>query len=115
MGQRSGVGLVELAIPEALDARRGRPAGGPISCEKLLAALEDELGLPRLLPVMIRTWTRAHHDEDLPAQPDGPGERPGIPPADTPGGMLLSHKSVAPGKIDLIGAARPGALVSRAG
>jgi hypothetical protein len=47
MGQRSGVGLVELAILEALDARRARPGGGPVSCEKLLAALEGELGLAR--------------------------------------------------------------------
>jgi len=39
MGQRSGVGLVELAILEALDARRGRRS---IPCEKVLAALETE-------------------------------------------------------------------------
>jgi len=47
MGRRSGVGLVELAILEALDARRARPGGKPVSCEKLLAALEGELGLAR--------------------------------------------------------------------
>jgi hypothetical protein len=47
MGQRSGVGLVELAILEALDARRARPAGRAVSCEKVLAALEDEIGLAR--------------------------------------------------------------------
>jgi DNA gyrase/topoisomerase IV, subunit A len=47
MGQRSGVGLVELAILEALDERRARPGGRPVSCEKLLAALEGQLGLAR--------------------------------------------------------------------
>lgn len=47
MGQRSGVGLVELAILEALDARRARPGGRPVRCERLLAALEGELGLAR--------------------------------------------------------------------
>jgi len=47
MGQRSGVGLVELAIIEALDARRARPRGRAVSCEKVLAALEDEIGLAR--------------------------------------------------------------------
>jgi hypothetical protein len=47
MGQRSGVGLVELAILEALDARRARPGGRAVSCEKVLAALEDEIGLAR--------------------------------------------------------------------
>jgi hypothetical protein len=43
MGQRSGVGLVELAILEALDVRRARPGGRAVSCEKVLAALEDDL------------------------------------------------------------------------
>ena len=47
MGQRSGAGLVELAILEALDARRARPGGRAVSCEKVLAALEDEIGLAR--------------------------------------------------------------------
>jgi hypothetical protein len=47
MGQRSGVGLVELAILEALDTRRARPRGRAVSCEKILAALEDEIGLAR--------------------------------------------------------------------
>jgi DNA gyrase/topoisomerase IV, subunit A len=47
MGQRSGVGLVELAILEALDARGARPGGGPVSSEKLLTTLEGELGLAR--------------------------------------------------------------------
>jgi len=47
MGQRSGVGLVELAILEALDTWRARPGGRAVSCEKVLAALEDEIGLAR--------------------------------------------------------------------
>src|SRR5215470_8624212 len=47
MGQRSGVGLVELAILEALDARRAWPGGRAARCLKVLAALEDELGLAR--------------------------------------------------------------------
>ena len=47
MGERSGVGLVELAILEALDARRARHNRRPVSCLKLLAALEDGIGLAR--------------------------------------------------------------------
>jgi hypothetical protein len=47
VGERSGVGLVEVAILEALDARRARPGGRPARCEKVLAALEGELGLAR--------------------------------------------------------------------
>jgi DNA gyrase/topoisomerase IV, subunit A len=47
MGQRSGVGLVELAIMEALDARRARPGRPAVRCLKVLAALEDEIGLAR--------------------------------------------------------------------
>jgi len=49
MGERSGVGLVELAILEALDARRAWPnrGRGPASCLKLLLALENEIGLAR--------------------------------------------------------------------
>jgi hypothetical protein len=47
MGQRSGVGLVELAILEALDAQRAWPGRRPAQCRKVLAALEDELGLAR--------------------------------------------------------------------
>jgi DNA gyrase/topoisomerase IV subunit A-like protein len=55
MGQRSGVGLVELALLEALDARRARPGGRPVQCEKVLATLESELGLARgyAYPVLI--------------------------------------------------------------
>jgi DNA gyrase/topoisomerase IV, subunit A len=47
MGQRSGVGLVELAILETLDARRAWPGRRASPCLKVLAALEDELGLVR--------------------------------------------------------------------
>ena len=47
MGQRSGVGMVELAILEALDARRAWPGRRAVPCRKVLAALEDELGLAR--------------------------------------------------------------------
>ena len=47
MGERSGVGLVELAILEALDARRAWPNRRPVSCLKLLLALEDGIGLAR--------------------------------------------------------------------
>jgi hypothetical protein len=47
MGQRSGVGLVELAILEELDARRAWPGRRAVACRKVLAALEDELGLAR--------------------------------------------------------------------
>ena len=47
MGQRSGVGLVELAILEALDARRAWPGRRAACCVKVLAALEAEIGLAR--------------------------------------------------------------------
>jgi hypothetical protein len=47
MAQRSGVGLVELAILEALDARRAWPGRRAARCLKVLAALEDEIGLAR--------------------------------------------------------------------
>jgi len=47
MGQRSGVGLVERAILDALDARRAWPGRRAVPCLKILAALEDELGLAR--------------------------------------------------------------------
>jgi len=47
MGQRSGVGLVEVAILEALDARHAWPGRRAASCRKILATLEDELGLAR--------------------------------------------------------------------
>ena len=47
MGQRSGVGLVELAILETLDAYRARPGGGPVRCEKLLTTLEHKMDLDR--------------------------------------------------------------------
>ncbi len=47
MGERSGVGLVELAILEALEARRAWSNRRPVSCLKLLLALEDGIGLAR--------------------------------------------------------------------
>ncbi len=45
MGERSGVGLVELAVLEALDERRAWPIRRPVGCLKLLLALEDQIGL----------------------------------------------------------------------
>jgi hypothetical protein len=47
MGERSGVGLVELALLEALDERRAWHNRRPVSCLKLLLALEDGIGLAR--------------------------------------------------------------------
>jgi hypothetical protein len=47
VGQRSGVGVVELAILEVLDARRAGPGRRAVQCEKVLAALGDEMGLDR--------------------------------------------------------------------
>lgn len=55
MGERSGVGLVELAILETLDARRARPGGGPVQCEKLLTTLEHEMGLDRKYAYQVLT------------------------------------------------------------
>src|SRR5258708_10598245 len=46
-GQRRGVGLVELAILEALDTGRAWPGRRAAHCLKVLAALEAEIGLAR--------------------------------------------------------------------
>src|SRR5215469_9991907 len=61
MGQRSGVGLVELAILEALDARRAWPGRRAARSLMVLAALEDELGLARgyayqVLIDLVQPW-----------------------------------------------------------
>jgi hypothetical protein len=50
MGRRSGVGVVELAILEVLDARRAGPGRRAIRCEHVLATLEDEMGLDANMP-----------------------------------------------------------------
>jgi hypothetical protein len=47
MGERFGVGLVELAILDALDARRAWPNRRYVNCLKVLLALENEMGLAR--------------------------------------------------------------------
>jgi hypothetical protein len=47
MGESSGVGLVELAILDALDARRAWPNRRYVNCLKVLLALENEIGLAR--------------------------------------------------------------------
>jgi len=47
MGQRSGVGLVELAILEVLDALRGGRSWGAVPCDKVLTTLEHEMDLDR--------------------------------------------------------------------
>jgi hypothetical protein len=85
MGQRSGVGLVELAILEALDARRAWPDRRAARCLKVLAALEDELGLARgyayqvlidmalpwqiLVPLIERQGNFGSRGNDPPASP----------------------------------------------
>jgi hypothetical protein len=61
MGERSGVGLVELAILEALDARGAGPRGRHVKCLKVLLAMEDEIGLARgygyqVLVDLTQTW-----------------------------------------------------------
>jgi hypothetical protein len=45
--ERTGMGVVELAILEALDGLGGRAGGRYIRCEKVLAAVEDSIGLAR--------------------------------------------------------------------
>ena len=45
MGESSGVGLVELAILDALDARRAWPNRRYVQCLKVLLAMENEIGL----------------------------------------------------------------------
>ena len=60
MGERSGVGLVECAILEALDAPGGRP--GYRRNAKVLAAVEERIGLApgyayEVLVDLARPWT----------------------------------------------------------
>lgn len=44
---RTGLGLVELAILEALEGLGGRAGGRDVRCERVLAAVEDSIGLAR--------------------------------------------------------------------
>ncbi len=60
MGERSGVGLVELAILDALDARRAWHNRRPVSCLKLLLALEDGIGLPEVIPTRCSSTWHSH-------------------------------------------------------
>lgn len=47
MSERSGVGVVELAILEALDSLGARPGRGYRQCEQVLAVVEDTSAVPR--------------------------------------------------------------------
>ncbi len=47
MSERSGVGVVELAILEALDSLGARPGRGYRQCERVLAVVEDSSAVPR--------------------------------------------------------------------
>jgi hypothetical protein len=45
MGERSGVGLVECAILEALDSLGARPGRGYRTNARVLSAVDDRIGL----------------------------------------------------------------------
>lgn len=47
MSERSGVGVVELAILDALDTLRARPGRRFCGCERVLAVVEDTSAVPR--------------------------------------------------------------------
>jgi len=47
VSERSGVGVVELAILDALDTLRGRPGRRFCGCEQVLAVVEDTSAVPR--------------------------------------------------------------------
>ena len=47
MSERSGVGVVELAILDALDSLGARPGRGFHQCERVLAVVEDSSAVPR--------------------------------------------------------------------
>jgi hypothetical protein len=47
VSERSGVGVVELALLDALDTLRARPGRGFCSCERVLAVVEDASAVPR--------------------------------------------------------------------
>jgi DNA gyrase/topoisomerase IV subunit A len=62
MGERSGVGLVELAVLEALDSLGARPGRGHRKNATVLAAVEDHIGLApgyayEVLLDLARPWT----------------------------------------------------------
>jgi DNA gyrase/topoisomerase IV subunit A len=47
VSERSGVGVVELAILDALDSLGARPGGGYRQCERVLELVEDGCAVPR--------------------------------------------------------------------
>lgn len=62
MGERSGVGVVECSILEALDSLGARPGRGYRVSTKVLAAVEDQIGLAlgyayEVLLDLARPWT----------------------------------------------------------
>lgn len=61
MSERSGAGVVELAILDALDTLRARPGRGFCPCERVLAVVEDTSAVPRgygyeVLVDTARSW-----------------------------------------------------------
>jgi hypothetical protein len=85
MGERSGAGLVECAILEALDSLGARPGRGYRTSTKVLAAVEDRIGLapgyayevladlarPWMMPVNLVRWQGNYggRDDDPPSEP----------------------------------------------
>ncbi len=62
MGERSGVGLAEGAILEALDRLGGRPGRGFVKSARALAAVEERIGLApgyayQVLVDLVQPWT----------------------------------------------------------
>jgi hypothetical protein len=83
LGERSGVGLVELAILEALAARHALPDRRPVKCLKLLLALENEIGLARGYAYQVLTDLALPWKIPIPLiEPQGNfGSRDSDPPA----------------------------------
>lgn len=62
MGERSGLGEVEIAVLNALDSLGARPGRGFVRSARVLAAVEDLIGLApgyayQVLPDLAQPWT----------------------------------------------------------
>jgi hypothetical protein len=81
MGDRSGCGLVELAVLEAVDALTVRRPVRPVVCAKVVARIEERIGLgpryaydllldlarPWMIPVRLVAVTGSYGDRTFPA------------------------------------------------
>jgi hypothetical protein len=94
MGERTGVGLVECAILEALDSVGARPGRGYGMSTKVLAAVEDRIGLApgytyQVLVDLARPWMMPVHLVRWQGHYGGRGDYPAAEPRYT--GARLSR------------------------